>query len=92
MALVVKSLHANSGDTRDPGSISGSGRSPGGGNGNPLQYSRLENPMGGGAWQARVHGSESQTQLKRLSRNKWAFGQRHQQDGMKVDDSCSKEM
>ena len=75
MALAVKNLRVNSKDTRDPGSISGSGRSPQGGNGNPLQYSRLENPMDGGAWRARVHGSESQTQLKRLSRNKWAFSQ-----------------
>ena len=39
----------------DPGSIPGSGRSPGEGNGNPLQYSCLENPMEGGAWQATVH-------------------------------------
>ena len=40
----------------DPDSISGSGRSPGEGNGNPLQYSCLENPMDGGAWWATVHG------------------------------------
>ena len=40
----------------DPGSIPGLGRSPGEGNGNPLQYSRLENPMDRGAWQATVHG------------------------------------
>ena len=40
----------------DPGSIPGLGRSPGEGNGNPLQYSCLENPMDGGAWQATVHG------------------------------------
>ena len=40
----------------DPGSIPGSGRSPGEGNGNPLQYSCLENPMEGGAWWAAVHG------------------------------------
>ena len=40
----------------DPGSIPGSGRSPGEGNDNPLQYSCLENPMDGGAWQATVHG------------------------------------
>ena len=46
MALVVKSLHANAGDTGDTGSIPGSGRSPGGGHGNPLQYSCLENPHG----------------------------------------------
>ena len=40
----------------DPGSIPGLGRSPGEGNGNPLQYSCLENPMDGGAWGATVHG------------------------------------
>ena len=40
----------------DPGSIPGSGRSPGEGNGNPLQYSYLENPMDGGTWLATVHG------------------------------------
>ena len=46
----------------DPGSIPGSGRSPGEGNGNPLQYSSLENPMDGGAWLATVHGvAKSQT-------------------------------
>ena len=46
----------------DPGSIPGSGRSPGEGNGNPLQYSCLEYPMDGGAWQATVHGvAKSQT-------------------------------
>ena len=48
----------------DPGSIPGLGRSPGEGNGNPLQYSCLENPMEGGAWQAAVHAvTESQTRL-----------------------------
>ena len=48
----------------DPGSIPGSGRSPGEGNGNPLQYSCLENPMDGGAWQATVHGvAKSRTWL-----------------------------
>ena len=46
----------------DLGSIPGLGRSPGEGNGNPLQYSCLEIPMDGGAWQATVHGvSKSQT-------------------------------
>ena len=50
---VVKNSLANSGDS---GSIPGSGRSPGEGNGNPLQYSCLENPMNRGAWQATVHG------------------------------------
>ena len=53
---VVKNIPANAADARDPGSIPGSGRSPGGGNGNPLQYSCLENPMDGGAWWATVHG------------------------------------
>ena len=52
----------------DTGSIPGWGRAPGG-NGNPLQYSCLENPMDRGAWQATVHGVEkSGTRLKRLSR------------------------
>ena len=47
---------ANAGDVRDVGLIPGSGRCPGGGNGSPLQYSCLENPMDRGAWQAEVHG------------------------------------
>ena len=52
----------------DLGSIPGSGRSPGGRKGNPLQYSGLENPIVRGAWWAPVHGVEqSQTRLKRLS-------------------------
>ena len=50
MALVVKNPPANSRDVRVRGSTYGSGRSPGEGNGNPLQYSCLENPMDGGAW------------------------------------------
>ena len=50
MALVVKNLHADAGDLRDMGFIPGSGRSPGETNGNPLQYSCLENPMDRGAW------------------------------------------
>ena len=56
MVLKVKSLPASAGDVRDTGSIPGSRRSLGGGNGNPLQYSSLENPMNRGAWQATVHG------------------------------------
>ena len=56
MALVVRNLPANSGDLRDAGSIPGSGRSPGRGNGNPLQYSCLENSKDRGAWHAAVHG------------------------------------
>ena len=50
---MVKNSQANA---EDMGSIPGSGRSPGGGNGNPLQYSCLENPMDRGAWWAIVHG------------------------------------
>ena len=56
MALVVKNLSANAGDIRDKGSIPGLGRYPGVGNGNPLQYSCIENIMDGGAWRATVHG------------------------------------
>ena len=51
-------------NARDPGSIPGLGRSPGEGDGNPLQYSRLENSMDRGAWQVTVHGAaESRTRL-----------------------------
>ena len=68
MALVVKNLPTNAGDVRDAGSIPGLGRSLGGGHGNPLQFSCLENPMDRGAWQATIHGVvKSQTGLKRLS-------------------------
>ena len=56
VALAVKNLPASAGDRRDMGLIPGSGRSPGGGHGNPLQYSCLENPMDRGAWQIMVHG------------------------------------
>ena len=59
---MVKNLPVNAGDVRDVGSIPGSGRSPGGGHGNPLQYSSLENPMDRGAWRATVHRvTKSQT-------------------------------
>ena len=47
----------------DPGSVPGSGRSPGGGNGNPLQYSCLGNPMDRGAWQAIVHGVTKESDM-----------------------------
>ena len=53
--LSGKESACNAGATGDVGSIPGLGRSPGGGNGNPLQYSCLENPMNRGAWQATVH-------------------------------------
>ena len=65
---MVKNLPANAGDIRDASSIPGWGRSPGGGHGNPLQYSCLENPMDRGSWQATVHGvTKSWTRLKQLS-------------------------
>ena len=80
MVLVVKNPPANAGDIRDAGSIPGSERSPGGGYGNPLQYSCLENPVDGGTWQrwgvvgggqverATVHEvTKSWKQLKQLS-------------------------
>ena len=64
-ALVVKSLPAKAGDVRDAGSIPGSGRFPGGGNGNPFQYSCLENPTDRRTWRATVHGvAKSWTWLK----------------------------
>ena len=62
VAQLVKNPTANAGDARDVDLIPGSGRSPGERNGNPLQYSCLENPMDRGAWQAPVHGvGKSQT-------------------------------
>ena len=61
---VVKNMPANAGDGKDMDSIPGSGRSPGVGNDNLLQYSHLENTMDMGAWWATVHGVlKSQTQL-----------------------------
>ena len=65
---MVKNSSARVGDTRDMGSIPRSGRSTGEGNGNPLQYSCLENPMDRGVCWATVHGvTNSPIQLKRLS-------------------------
>ena len=52
---MVKNPPANAGDIRDMGSICGSGRFPGVGNGKPLQYSCLENPMNRGVWQVTIH-------------------------------------
>ena len=79
--LVVKNLPANAGNAGDTGLIPGSGRSPGEGHSNPLQYSCLENFMDRGAWQATVHRvSKSRTGLKRLSMHAgrhcchWVFG------------------
>ena len=68
MVPVVKNPPANAGEARDVASIPQSGRSPGEGDGTPLQYSCLENPMNRGAWQATVNRiTKSWTQLKQLS-------------------------
>ena len=68
-ALVVKNPPSYVGDVRDAGSISELGRSPGEGNGNPLRYSFLENPMDRGAWWATVHGvAQSQANQRDLAR------------------------
>ena len=70
VALVVKNPPTNAGDLRDMRSIPGLGGSPGGGHGNPLQYSCLENPMDRGAWWATVHRvAKSWQWLKQLSRH-----------------------
>ena len=63
MALVEKNLLADAGDLRDVGLIPGLGRSPGGGNDNPLQYSCLENLVDRGAWWATVHGGSEQLDM-----------------------------
>ena len=69
---VVKNAPALQETEGDTDSIPGSGRSPGGGQGNPFQDSFLENPMDRGAWWAMVHGvTKSRTQLKRLSTHAW---------------------
>ena len=60
VALVIKNLSANAGDIRDTGSIPRSGRSPGGGNGNPLQFSCLKNPHGQRNLWATVHGGHKE--------------------------------
>ena len=72
VALVVKHSPASTGDIRDAGSIPGSGRSPGGGYGNPLQYSCMENPMDRGTWWTVAHrDTKSWTRPKRLSMHAW---------------------
>ena len=55
LLVVKKKMPSSAADVRDMGSIPGLGRSPGGGHGNPLQHSCLENPMQRGAWQTAVH-------------------------------------
>ena len=70
MALVAKNPPANAGDLRHLGLIPRLGRFPGGGHGNPLPYSCLENPMDRGAWRAMVHGvTKSGAQLKVLAQH-----------------------
>ena len=66
VALVVKNLTANAGDIRDEGSIPGLGRSSGGGNGNPLQYSCLENSMDRGASWATLHRDNKELDMTYL--------------------------
>ena len=79
--LSGKESTCNAGDVRDMGSIPGSGRSPGKGNGNPLQYSGLENLMDRGAWWATVHRvTKSQTQLNAQAQgvkrgSRWILGE-----------------
>ena len=64
VALELKSLPANSGDLRDVGSTSGLKKFSGGGHGNPLQYSCLQNPRDGRAWWATIYGvAQSRTRL-----------------------------
>ena len=83
---VVKNPPASAGDAGDLGSIPGSGRSPGEGNGNPLQYSCLGNPMDRGAWGATVHGvAKSRTRLS-------DFTSFHFTGGSKQDHPQEKEM
>ena len=63
-ASAVKNLPISAGDAgdiRDLGSISGSEKSPGGGNGDPLQYSCLKNPMDRGAWRTSIHGAAKES-------------------------------
>ena len=68
---MVENLPASARDARDVGLIPGSGRCPGGGNGNPLQYSCLENSMDRGAWWATAHGvAKSWTRLRHEHMNK----------------------
>ena len=72
---MVKNSPNNAGDIRDLGSIPGLGRSPGGGHGNPLQYSCLENFTDRGAWWATVHRvAKSWTRLKQLSMHTCIYG------------------
>ena len=79
VALVVKNLPANARDIRDTGLIPKSGRFPGGGNGNPLQYFWMENPMDRGTWWVTAHGVT-------VRHN---FVTKHQQQARRMGSSCS---
>ena len=77
VGIVVWNPPVNAGDRRDADSTPGSKRVSGGGHGNPLQCSCLENPMDRGAWQATAHRvTKSQTRLKRISMHAWVFGKK----------------
>ena len=76
VALVVKNSTANAGKVRDKGPVPRSGRFPGGGHSNPLQYSCLENPMDRGAWQATAHRvTKSWVRLKQFSTHRFVSKQ-----------------
>ena len=76
VVLVIKNPSAKAGDIRGKGLIPRSGRSPGGGHGNPPKYSCLENPMDRGSWRDTVHGvTKSQTQLQQISPQEHAFSE-----------------
>ena len=83
-SLVAQTVKASAYNAGDPGSIPGLGRSPGEGNGNPLVYSCLENPMDRGAWQAAVHGvAKSQTQVSDFTSLHFTSRFRHTSSGIK---------
>ena len=67
MVLLVRNPPSNAGDTREAGSIPASGRSPGGGNGNALQYCCLENSMDRGAWWAAVRGGHKDLDMTEVT-------------------------